>query len=189
MDGLGDRPEWIRVPLAIEIPAGGYLKFLDARAFPGDMAANSTGLYYETLVGSKDYLAHLANNGTRTLSAPTKDSDAPLALSGGDLAVFAIKGAGVPYVDEFSTSTLSKLHSSHLSKMTTAVVGTTGGVLAIEFPCSGWVCPSSRVVQVNPATGAETGGVVVPDAEHLLFGSHPSVVADTSGKGYLVRLS
>jgi hypothetical protein len=175
--------------LAIEIPAGGYLKFLDARAFPGDMAANSTGLYYETLVGSKDYLAHLANNGTRTLSAPTKDSDAPLALSGGDLAVFAIKGASVPYVDEFSTSTLSKLHSSHLSKMTTAVVGTTGGVLAIEFPCSGWVCPSSRVVQVNPATGAETGGVVVPDAEHLLFGSHPSVVADTSGKGYLVRLS
>jgi hypothetical protein len=153
------------------------------------MAANSTGLYYETVVGSKDYLAHLANNGTRKLSAPTKDSDAPLALSGRDLAVFAIKGAGVPYVDEFSTSKLSKLHSSHLSVITTAVVGTTGGVLAIEFPCHGWVCPSSRVVQVNPATGAETGGVVVPDAEHLLFGTHPSVLSDTSGKAYLVRLS
>jgi hypothetical protein len=95
----------------------------------------------------------------------------------------------VPYVDEFSTSKLSKLHSSHLSVITTAVVGTTGGVLAIEFPCHGWVCPSSRVVQVNPATGAETGGVVVPDAEHLLFGTHPSVLSDTSGKAYLVRLS
>jgi hypothetical protein len=175
--------------LAIEISAGNSLKFLDGRAFPGDMAANSTGLYYETVVGSKDYLANLANNGTRNLSAPTKDSDAPLALSGGDLAVFPIKGAGVPYVDEFSTSTLSELHSSHLKVMTTAVVGTTSGVLAIEFPCHGYVCPSSRVVQVNPATGAETSGIVVPDAEHLLFGTHPSAVADTSGKAYLVRLS
>jgi hypothetical protein len=173
---------------AIEIP-GTSFKFLDAKAFPGDMAANSTGLYYETVVGSKDYLAHLANNGIRNLSAPTKDSDAPLALSGGDLAVFAINGSGEPYVDEFSTSTLSELHSSHLKVMTTAVVGTTGGVLAIEFPCHGYVCPSSRVVRVNPATGAETGGVVIPDAEHLLFGTHPSAVADTSGKAYLVRLS
>ena len=174
----------------IEIPTGGSgVKILDDRAFPADMAANSSGLYYETVVGTKDYLAHMMNNGTRKLSVPTKDSDAPLALSGGNLAVFAIKGAGVPFVDEFGTSTFAELHSSHLAVITTAVVGTTGGILAIEFPCHSYACPTSRVVMVNPATGAETGAAVVPDAEHLLFGSHPSVVADTGGKGYLVRLS
>jgi hypothetical protein len=163
-------------------------KIVDRDAFP-TMVANTTGVYYETLVGTKDHFAHVMANGTRSLSPPTKDFYVPVTLSHGYLAVFPMRGAGLPYVDEYSTSTLAELHSSRLSVATTSVIGTTQGVLAIESPCSGYTCPTAQVVWVNVTNGAETGALALPNAQRLLYGSHPVAINEVHGSAYLVRLS
>ena len=170
-------------------PSTSSAKIVDDHAYPDDMAASPAGLYYETVVGTKNHLVRATANGGRELSAPTTDSDAPLALGPGYLAVFAMKGAGLPYVDEFSANTLAVLHSSRLAVNTSAVLGTAGGVLAIESACSGYVCPSAKVVRVDAADGAETNGVPLPDAQRLLGGTHPAAIAEVMGRTYLVRLS
>ena len=115
-------------------PSTSSAKIIDDRAYPDDMAASPAGLYYETVVGTKNHLVRATANGGRELPAPTTDSDAPLALGPGYLAVFAMKGAGLPYVDEFSANTLAVLHSSRLAVNTSAVLGTTGGVTRSSRP-------------------------------------------------------
>jgi hypothetical protein len=163
-------------------------RIVDTNAYPADLAAGAAGLYYETVVGTANHLAHATTAGTRALSSPTADSDAPLALGPGYLAVFAEHGSGVPYVDKFSTTGLGELRSSRIAVRTSAVVGTATGVLAVEWPCPGFTCPTARVVWVNAANGAETAGVAVPDAQGLLDGASPAVIAEVKGSTYLVRL-
>jgi hypothetical protein len=169
-------------------PITSSVRIVDSHAYPADMAASSTGLYYETVVGTKDYLARATASGGRELSAPTADVDAPLALGPGYLAVFPTFASGTS-VDEFSAATLAELHASRLAVAMSVVVGTASGVLAVESPCSSFVCPPAKVVWVDAADGAETGGVSVPGAQRLLDGTHPAAVAEVNGSTYLLRLS
>ncbi|MGD0219843.1 MAG: hypothetical protein ABSC73_05205 [Acidimicrobiales bacterium] len=170
-------------------PSTSSVRLVDSNAYPADIAASSAGLYYETFVGTKDYLARATASGGRELSAPTPDVDAPLALGPGYVALFPTRETGASYVDEFSAATLAELHTSRLGLATAAVVGTASGVLAVESPCSSPACPSAKVVWVDAADGAETGGISVPDAQRLLDGTHPAAVAEVNGSAYLVRLS
>ena len=190
MDGLGDGRERFRVRdrrRHLDDHVGGENPRHER--LPADLAAGAAGLYYETVVGTANHLAQ-----PRPLLAPERSPrlrrtpTAPLALGPGYLAVFAEHGTGVPYVDKFSTTGLGELRSSRIAVRTSAVVGTATGVLAVEWPCPGFTCPTAKVVWVNAANGAETGSVAVPDAQRLLDGASPAVVAEVKGSTYLVRL-
>ena len=133
-------------------------------------------------VGSGDAFAHVQPGGGQTLSAPLGISTfEPLAVGPGYLAICTGGGqSNTSYLNIYSSATLAKMSSSRLGSNPEGIVGTPTGVVAVN--------PSS-VVAVNPSTGATSPPVAVAGAALLLFGSHPSVIADYQGKAYLVRLS
>lgn len=174
--------------------ASSALRVVDRSAYPGDMAAGEDGLYFEatheTAKKAKSYLVHVSRGGSRSESSPTTDIFAPLALGPGYVAAFAVhQPSGAPFVDRFTRGRLAKLSSARLLVPVAGVIGTPEGLLAIQSSCANPPCLDATVVRVNPGTGAGTGGLGVPGAQVLLYGSHPSVVSEERGATYLVRLS
>jgi hypothetical protein len=170
------------------------VRVVDHDAYPSFVVAGPTGLYYEDTVGtataSHNYIVHALVDGKRVFSRPTGDVDAPLALEPGYVAAFAIREpSGKAYVDEFASATLALVSSAPFKPGAGGVVGTPVGPLGIESSCNKSACSDAMVVQVNPVTGGDTEAAKVPDAELLLFGSHPAAVTSVDGRDYLVRLS
>lgn len=158
---------------------------IDANAYPADLAADSSGLYYEDTVGSAGYLVHVTPAGTKTRSKPTADMDAPMLLSDGSVFLAAIREpSGTPYLDRFSETTLALLGSVRLHANLFAV-STSAGVLT---SCDETGCAADTVVRIDPSTAASTGSVVVPGLAALVSGSQPATLATLAGHGYLVRL-
>jgi hypothetical protein len=170
------------------------IRVVDHDAYPSFVVAGPTGLYYEDTVGtataSHNYIVHALVDGKRVFSQPTGDIDAPLALEPGYVAAFAVREpSGKAFVDEFASGTLALVSSAPFKPGADGVVGTPVGPLGIESSCNKPACSDATVVQINPVTGGNTEAAKVPDAELLLYGSHPAVVTSVQGHAYLVRLS
>jgi hypothetical protein len=170
------------------------VRVIDRDAYPGFVVAGPTGLYYEDTVAtgttSHNYIVHALVSGKRVFSHPTGDMDAPLALEPGYVAAFAIREpSGKPYVDEFAIGTLALVSSAPFKPGAGGVVGTPAGPLGIAGSCNKVACAGSTIVHVDPVTGGDTQAAKVPDAELLLYGSHPAVVTSVDNRSYLVRLS
>jgi hypothetical protein len=170
------------------------IRVIDHDAYPNFVVAGPTGLFYESTVAtgttSHNYIVHALANGARVLSHPTGDIDAPLALGPGYLAAFATREpSGKSYVDEFAVGTLALVSSAPFKPGAVGVVGTPAGPLGIESSCKKVACAGSTVVHIEPGTGGDIQAATVPDAELLLYGSHPAVVTSVNSRSYLVRLS
>jgi len=165
---------------------------VDRSAFPGDMAADAAGLYFETVHGVSDDLAH-ANPTTPAVQYRKGPVDAPLALASGrvDLLVF---GTRAEAVKSYNASTLALVSSKRAQGADDGIAGTAAGLLVLAQPCSVIPCSSATVGRLNVATGGTTGALRTPGAYQLLNGPAQAVIEASGVSGthahlFLVRIS
>lgn len=156
------------------------------QAYPGDMSANATGLYYEGQRGPSGYLGHATPSGAVTTRRQSV-VDAPLALSGGRVDLLSF-GSNVA-IDTYSPSTLARLSSSRVNGSDRSIAGTTVGLLVLTQPCASQSCPSASVSNLNAAHGTTSGKLGVPGAVILLAGPAAAVIQVSAGSMFLVRLA
>jgi len=162
------------------------IRVVDQHAYPDDMAADRSGLYYETEIGVHGYLTHIAPAGTRTLSRPTSDVDAPLAIDSGSVVLFTEHGSGTPYLDRFDATSLGLVRSSRLSEQLLVGVGTSAGLLAVA--CDDASCADRGVVRIAPESTTVTGRVALAGLATLVEGRDPAALTIVKGHAELVRL-
>jgi hypothetical protein len=158
-------------------------------AYAADMAANSTGLYFEAARsnGSNGYLVHVTPSGTVSRHFDA-NIDAPLALGGGRVDLLSQHANGRTYIDSYRASDLSRVSSVRISGQYLNIAGTSAGLLVVKEPCNGF-CPNATVGVLNPANGRVRGAVRVARATTTLLGAAPAVLSDSGGRIYLVRLA
>jgi hypothetical protein len=160
--------------------------------FPADMAANSSGLFYESLNSSKVpvYLVHVTP-GRVTSHVHDPNIDAPMALAGGRVELLAVHFGSNPhtYLDSYSASTLAHKFSKRVSSFAMDIDATSAGLLQLTAPCSSRLCPTTKVNVLNPTTGAASSTLRVAFAYVFVPGSHAVVLTDVGGLLSLVRLA
>ena len=102
---------------------------VDKDAFPGDMSADGAGLYFETVHGVTDDLAH-ANPTTSAVQYRKAPVDAPLALAGGRVDLLAF-GSSAADVLSYNASTLALVSSKRVPEKDDSIVGTGLGLLVL----------------------------------------------------------
>ncbi len=151
-------------------------------AYPGDMAADSAGLYYQGITsgGTNGYLYRAAPAGS-SLRHFDVNIDAPLALADGNVYLLAVhENQGFhSYLDAFRGSTLGHLFSYRVSDSYTDVAGTGLGLLLLG---------GGKVSLVDPANGHSVAALSVPGAVTLVPGPRAVVVTVKGPTTYLVRL-
>jgi len=157
---------------------------VDRDAFPGDMSANGTGLYFETVHGVTDDLGR-ANPTTSAVRYRRAPVDAPLALAGGraDLLAFGSSSADVL---SYNASTLALVSSKRVPEKDAAIEGTGLGLLVLAQGSP------ATVGVLNVATGGTSRSLAAPGAYQLL--NRPAVIEATGVHGtranlFLVRIS
>lgn len=159
---------------------------VDKQAYPVDVAANASGLFFEDVRGpdSHGFLVHASPGGTlRARRAPV---NALLALAGGRLDQLTFH-SGHQAIDSYSTSTLLRLSSARISDNDRMFAGTGLGLLVLNEPCPHLTCAAATVSKLA-TTGAVSGTLTVPNAFSLLTGPQGAVVTDAGGHLALVRL-
>jgi len=148
-------------------------------AFPGDMDADSTGLYYQQMIG-KGRLTHVSPSGSvhRVLDI---NLEAPLALAGGRVETLAFHRNSHLYLDSYSASTLARKFSKRFSTNDYDIAGTGAGLLMLST--------SGKISQLSASTGSVLSAVTVPDAATLVPGHSAAVIVVTGGIYSLVRLA
>jgi hypothetical protein len=170
--------------------ASSAVHVVDKDAFPGDMSADGAGLYFETVHGVTDDLAH-ANPTTTAVQYRKAPVDAPLALASGRVDLLAF-GSSAADVLSYNASTLALVSSRRVPEKDRSIVGTGLGLLVLAQPCSGFPCSSAAVGRLDPATGGTSGALPVPGAYQLLNGPAVIEAGDVHGTRadlFLVRLS
>ena len=170
--------------------ASSTVHVVDKDAFPGDMSADGTGLYFETVRGVTDDLGH-ANPTTSAVQYHKAPVDAPLALAGGrvDLLVFGSSSADLL---SYNASTLALASSKRVPEKDDSIVGTRLGLLVLAQPCRGFPCSSATVGVLNVATGGTSRALATPGGYQLLNGPaviEASDVHGTQANLFLVRIS
>ncbi len=160
---------------------------VDKSAFPGDMAADAAGLYFETVHGVSDDLAH-ANPATPAVQYRKGPVDAPLALASGrvDLLVF---GTTAEAVNSYNANTLALVSSKRVQGADDGIAGTAAGLLVLAQPCNAFPCSSTTVGRLNVATGGTTGALRTPGAYQLLNGPAQAVIEASGVNGTHAELS
>ena len=170
--------------------ASSAVHVVDKDAFPGDLSADAAGLYFETVHGVTDDLAH-ASPTTSAVQYRKAPVDAPLALAGGRVDLLAF-GSSAADVLSYNAGTLALVSAKRVPEKDDSIVGTGLGLLVLARPCSGFPCSSATVGRLNPATGGTSAALSVPGAYQLLNG--PAVIEATDVRGsranlFLVRIS
>ena len=166
------------------------VRVVDKDAFPGDLSANGTGLYFETVHGVTDDLAH-ASPTTSAVQYRKAPVDAPLALAGGRVDLLAF-GSSAADVLSYNASTLALVSSRRVPQKDGSIVGTGLGLLVLAQPCSGFPCSAATVGLLNPGTGGTSAALSVPGAYQLLNGPAVIEASDVHGTHanlFLVRIS
>ena len=114
--------------------AGPAVHIVDRRAYPINVAADSSGLYFEDARGpdSLGFLVHSTPGGTlRSHRAPV---NALLALAGGKLDQLAFHANGHQFIDAYDPTTLVRVSSARVSNKDRMFAGTGIGLLVLNEP-------------------------------------------------------
>jgi hypothetical protein len=155
-------------------------------AYPGDMSADSAGLYFEAQHGSASVLGHATPSGTVTFHGP-RPAEAPLALSGGRVDLLVV--GTHDYVKSYSATSLSLISSKKVASSDVNIAGTGAGLLVLALPCVSASCVHAIVSKLNVSTGKTSGTLHVPGAALLLPGPGAAVIEVSGGIMYLVRVA
>jgi hypothetical protein len=162
-----------------------------SNAYPGDMAADSTGAYFEVVKSNQanGYVIR-AVPGSRAHRVADVNLDAPLTLSGGRVDLLALHSSNAHiYIDSYQEKTLTGARSKRAPATARAIAGTSAGLLVVQEPCPTDICAKATVGVLNPLTGTVSHPVTVPGAVPLLLGSGPAVIKESGRWLYLVRLA
>jgi hypothetical protein len=162
----------------------------DSNAYPGDMAANSSGAYFEVV--KKDQangyvIRALPGGGTRRVT--DLNLDAPLALSGSRVDLLSLHANGHTYIDSYLQNTLTGGRSKRAPATARGIAGTSAGLLVVQEPCASAVCAKATGGVLNPLTGTVSQAVKVPGATSLVLGPAPAAITESGSWLYLVRLA
>ena len=102
--------------------ASSAVHVVDKDAFPGDLSADAAGLYFETVHGVTDDLAH-ASPTTSAVQYRKAPVDAPLALAGGRVDLLAF-GSSAADVLSYNAGTLALVSAKRVSDKDDSIVGT-----------------------------------------------------------------
>jgi hypothetical protein len=149
--------------------------------YPADMAADSTGLYFETVRtnGGNGFLVHAMPSGA-SRNRLDMNLDAPVALNGRDVYLLAIHEhqGGKTYLDSFAETDLATVSSDLESSKFTDIAGTAEGLLILGGGELGLVLTSD-----NDQIGS--GALGIRHAVGLLPGPAAGVITVSHGKTYL----
>jgi hypothetical protein len=149
--------------------------------YPGDMAADATGLYFERVTkhGTNGFLAHATPGGSVKLRSDA-NIDAPLGLYNGDVYLLALHESqgGKTYLDSFAESSLVPFHSAVEPSKFTDIAGTFDGVFILGGGTVGLVLTNFNFGQLGSSHG-------ISHAVSLLPGPAIAVVTVTHGQTYL----
>ena len=185
-DGATDQSGFEYATVDMISTATGAIRVVDQHAYPADMAADRSGLYYETEIGLHGYLAHVTPTGTRTFSHATSDVDSPLAIVSGSVVLFTERGNGTPYLDRYSATALGLLGSYRLTTPILTGVDTSEGLFAVA--CNESDCASRSVVRIASGGAAVMARITLVGLATLVEGASPAALTSAHGHGYLVRL-
>jgi hypothetical protein len=178
-DGSGLEPANL-----LELTSAATPRLIDDNAYPGFMAAGTTGLYYENLAG---HLVYVAANGSRVVSHEAVPTDAPIVVESSSVLLFAVaEPSGTPLLDRYDAATLDLQASLHPKNLAGDVTETSLGLLGLV--CEGASCASSDVGRFDPLTATTGDALSVPGLETLVQGVDPAALAQVSGRAWLVRL-
>jgi hypothetical protein len=149
--------------------------------YPADMAADSTGLYFETVRtnGGNGFLVHATPSGM-SRNRLDMNLDAPVGLYHGDVYLLAIHEhqGGKTYLDSFAESNLAPFHSAVEWSKFTDVAGTGDGVFIVGGGKVALVLTSFDYGQLGSQHG-------ISHAVSLLPGPAIGVITVSKGKTYL----
>ncbi len=185
-DGATDQSGFEYATVDVISTATGAIRVVDQHAYPADMAADRSGLYFETEIGVHGYLAHVTPTGTRTLSRPTSDVDSPLAIASGSVALFTEHGNGMPYLDRYRATALGLIGSYRLTAPILTGVDTSEGLLALA--CNESDCASRSIVRIASEGATVMARITLVGLATLVEGASPAALTSARGHGYLVRL-
>jgi hypothetical protein len=161
---------------------------VDKQAYPVNVAANSSGVYFEDVRGPKSlgYLVHVTPTGG--VHARRGPGGALLALAGGRLDQMSFHNNGHQYLDTYSTTTLGRLSSAQISDNDRMFAGTGLGLIVLNEPCTHLVCAKATVSKLA-TNGSRSGTLTVTNAFSVLTGQDGAVVTVTHGHMSLVRIA
>jgi hypothetical protein len=149
--------------------------------YPADMAADATGLYFETVRtnGGNGFLVHATAAGI-SRNRLDMNLDAPVALFDGDVYLLAIHEhqGGKTYLDSFAESNLAPFHSAVEWSKFTDIAGTADGLFIVG---GGKVA----LVLTNFDYGQLGSQRAISHAVDLLPGPAIGVITVSKGKTYL----
>ncbi len=161
-----------------------------SNAYPADVAAGSTGLYFQIVRanGANGYIVRAPSSGSIRKHADV-NIGVPSALAAGRLDLLSVHGNGRTYIDSFSASTLAALNSRQISSAFRDIAGTGAGLLVLREPCKALTdCKYATVSVLNPRTGSVSGTARVARAYTLLPGPAPAALTLVGTSLYLARL-
>jgi hypothetical protein len=149
--------------------------------YPGDMAADASGLYFERITkhGTNGFLAHETPGGSLHLR-PDANIDAPLALYGGNVYLLAIHESqgGQTYLDSFAESNLARFNSATEWSKFTDIAGNGEGLFILGGG-------KMALVLTSFDYGHLGSQAAVRHAVGLLSGPAAGVITVVHGKTYL----
>jgi hypothetical protein len=149
-------------------------------AYPADMSADKSGLYYEATIGSKDYLVRVSPSGHVTKRID-KNIDAPLAVAGGRVFLLAFhQPSGKQFLDAFRGSDLHGVFSKQKSTQVYDIAGTGAGLIMLQ---------SGKISRLSTGTGAVTGTLSLAHLVTLVPGPSAAVITLNGGVAHLLRLA
>ena len=170
--------------ISISSPA---VHIIDKQAFPSDVTADSSGLYFQDARGRDNtgFLVHAAPGGAS--HARKGPVGWPVALAGGRLYQLSFHNSGHQFIDGFSKTSLARVSSARVSDADRNIAGTKLGLLVLTATCSKLTCPNATVSKLA-GNGKASGKLGVPHAFELLSGPDGAVVEFTGGHMFLVRI-
>jgi hypothetical protein len=151
-------------------------------AYPGAMAANSSGLFFESQGknGSGNYLSHALSSGHVQSSKTSAANGTPITLTGSRIDLLAFGSSAKVHVNSYSQASLALKTSKQVFGGDDSLADPDIGLLVLSTACTP-KCAAPVVSVLNDATGAASGGVRVPGTEILLPGPYGLVVEVSHG--------
>ncbi len=155
--------------------------------YPGNVAADKSGMYFQDARGSanKGFLVHA--NPTGSIRLRPGPVNWPLTLAGGKLYELAFHNSGGEFLDGFKTSSLARISSAHVPEADVAIADTSAGLLVLTKKC-GLTCAKTTVSKIA-GNGSTSGKVSTPFGFELVAGPSPAVVEFAKGHMFLARIS
>jgi hypothetical protein len=133
--------------------------------YPADMAADSTGLYFQTVRtnGGNGFLVHVSPSGM-TRNRLDMNLDAPVGLYRGDIYLLAIHEhqGGKTYLDSFAETNLAPVNSAVESSKFTDIAGTGDGVFILGGGKVALVLTSFDYGQLGSQRGISHAVILLP---------------------------